>query len=86
LIFFFISVQSTKINVVVLKGADLHVDDMIVAVVADLDVFEAELGEDLLPGLAVDESGGVHRPAVRDNQNILHTTHQPCFPNIGMAF
>ncbi len=46
---------------------------MVVSVVADLYVLEAELGEDLLPGLAVDESGGVHRPAVRDDQNILDT-------------
>ncbi len=46
---------------------------MVVAVVADLDVLEAELGEDLLPGLAVDEGGGVHRPAVSDNQYILDT-------------
>ncbi len=73
-LFFFISVLSTKINVV-FKGVDLHVDDMVVSVVADLYVLEAELGEDLLPGLAVDEGGGVHRPAVSDNQNILdHNT------------
>ena len=58
-------------------GPDLHVDDVVVSVVADLDVLEAELGEDLLPSLAVDEGGGVHRPPVRDNQNILE--HQLCF-------
>ncbi len=46
---------------------------MVVAVVADLNVLEAELGEDLLPGLAIDEGGGVHSAAVRDNQNVLHT-------------
>ncbi len=63
-----------KINVIYM-GPDLHVDDVVVSVVADLDVLEAELGEDLLPSLAVDEGGGVHRPAVRDNQNILeHNT------------
>ncbi len=60
-----------------MKGHDLHVDDMVVAIVADLDVLEAELGEDLLPGLAVDEGGGVHRTAVRDDQNILE--NQLCF-------
>ncbi len=59
-------------------------DDMVVSVVADLYVLEAELGEDLLPGLAVDEGGGVHRPAVSDNQNILE--HQLCFSHYRYGF
>ena len=48
---------------------------VVVAVVADLNVLEAELVEDLLPGLPLDEGGGVHGAPVSDDQDILGTAH-----------
>ena len=55
----------------------LHVYHMVVTVVADLDVLQPELGEDLLPGLPVDEGGGVHGAPVRDDEHVLQSrAHQ----------
>ena len=49
----------------------LQMDNVVVSVVADLDVLEAELGQDLVPGFPGDEGGGVHDPAVSDDQAVL---------------
>ena len=49
----------------------LEVDNMIVPVVTNLDILEAQLGQDPLPGVTVDEGGRVHDATVRDDQNVL---------------
>ena len=51
----------------------LHVDNMIVAVVADLNVLKGELGQYPLPGLPVDEGRRVHDATVGNDENILPT-------------
>ena len=45
--------------------------NMIVPVVADLDVLEAQFCQDLLPGVAVDEGRGVHHSSVSNDEDVL---------------
>ena len=49
----------------------LHVDNVVVAVVADLNVLKGELGQYPLPGLPVDEGRRVHNATVGNDENIL---------------
>ena len=52
-------------------GRALQVHHVVVPVVADLNVLEAQLGQDLVPRVPGDEGGGVHDPAVCDDQAVL---------------
>ena len=52
-------------------GGALQVDDVVVAVVADLDLLQPQLAEDLVPGLLRDEGGGVHDAPVGDDEDVL---------------
>ena len=53
------------------NGRTLQVDNVVVSVVTDLDVLEAQLGQDLVPGFPGDECGGVHDPTVCDDEAVL---------------
>merc|ERR1719184_356388 len=52
-------------------SSTLHVDNVIVAVVADLNVLQAKLVQDLLPSLSGDKSRRVHCSTVSNYENIL---------------
>ena len=50
---------------------NLHVDNLVVSVVTDLNVLQVELGQDALPVVAVDEGGRVHDATVRNDKHVL---------------
>lgn len=46
-------------------------DNLMISVVTNLNILQVQLGQNLLPVLAGDESGSVHDAAVRDDEHIL---------------